>query len=57
MHNLLGDVVYGQGYGPFIRHAINQLPELAPTIQKLDNRLNELLDQTDGQRRPTWFKQ
>lgn len=57
MHNLLGDVVYGQGYGPFTRHAINQLPEFAPIIRKLDNRLNELLEQTDGQRRPVWYKE
>ena len=53
-HNLLGEVVYGQGYGPFIQHATKQLPELAPTLKKLDNRLNKLLEETDGQRRPTW---
>jgi N-acetylglucosamine-6-sulfatase len=56
MNNLLGDVVYGQGYGGFTRYAIKQLPEQAPTIKKLDNRLNVLLEQTDGQRRPTWYK-
>jgi N-acetylglucosamine-6-sulfatase len=56
-HNLLGDVVYGQGYGPFTQHAKTQLPELAPTIKRLDERLSELLEQTDGQRRPTWYTQ
>jgi N-acetylglucosamine-6-sulfatase len=54
-NNLLGDVVYGQGYGTFTRHAANQLPELAPTIRELENRLDELLEQTDGQRRPNWI--
>ncbi len=57
MQNLVGDVVYGQGYGPFTKHAIIQLPELAPTIKTLDQRLNELLEQSDGQRRPTWYTQ
>jgi hypothetical protein len=56
MNNLLGDVVYGQGYGNFVRHASKQLPELAPIIKKLDNRINVLLEQTDGQRRPRWNK-
>ena len=56
MNNLLGEVVYGQGYGNFVRHAINQLPELAPTIRKLEGRLNEILEKTDGQRRPAWYK-
>ena len=55
-NNLLGDVVYGQGYGHFVRHAVRQLPELAPTIQKLDKRINELLEQTGGSRRPIWNK-
>jgi N-acetylglucosamine-6-sulfatase len=54
--NLLGEVVYGQGYGHFIKYAVQQLPELAPTIKKMDNRLIELLEETDGQRRPTWYK-
>lgn len=53
-NNLLGDVVYGQGYGNFLRHAARQLPELAPTLRKLDKRINELLEETDGQRRPKW---
>ena len=53
--NLLGDVVYGQGYGPFVQHAARQLPDLAPTLRKLDNRLNELLEETEGSRRPRWF--
>lgn len=52
----MGDVVYGQGYGPFIQHAKRQLKDLAPTISKLDNRLNELLEENEGQRRPTWNK-
>ena len=56
MNNLLGDVVYGQGYGNFVKYAVRQLPDLAPTIKKLDNRINELLEQTDGQRRPIWTK-
>lgn len=53
-HNLLGKVVYGQGYGPFTKHAAKQLPELAPTIKKLDQRLIALLAKTNGQRRPRW---
>lgn len=56
MNNLLGDVVYGQGYGPFARHAIKQLPELAPTIKKMEKRLNTLLKESKGERRPTWYK-
>jgi len=56
MNNLLGEVVYGQGYGNFVSHAIKQLPELAPTIKKLDKRIIELLEQTEGQRRPRWDK-
>ncbi len=56
MNNLLGDVVYGQGYGNFVKHAVKQLPEFAPTIKKLDKRINEWLEQTDGQRRPKWNK-
>ena len=56
MNNFLGDVVYGQGYGPFTKHAQEQLPDLAPTIKRLDERLSELLEQTDGLRRPTWYK-
>ena len=55
MNNLLGEVNYGQGYGPFVVHAKRQLPKLAPTIEKLDNRLTELMKQTGGQRRPAWF--
>ena len=55
-HNLLGAVTYGQGYGPFTRHAIRQLPDLAPTIRQLDQRLDEILQETDGRRRPTWGK-
>jgi hypothetical protein len=43
-------------YGHFVRNALKQLPELAPTIKKLDNRINELLEETDGQRRPSWYK-
>jgi len=54
--NLLGEVDYGMRYGNFARYAKKQLPALAPTINKLDNRINELLEQTNGQRRPTWSK-
>jgi N-acetylglucosamine-6-sulfatase len=54
-HNLLGDVVYGQGYGGFTRHALQQLPELAPTLRQLEERLNVLLERNGGQRRPTWY--
>ena len=55
-NNLLGEVVYGLGYGYFLRHATKQLPELRPILKKLDNRINEILKQTDGERRPIWFK-
>ncbi len=55
-NNLLGEVVYGLGYGHFLRHATKQLPELRPTLKKLDNRINEILKQTEGERRPIWFK-
>ena len=55
-NNLLGDVIYGQGYGHFLRHAVKQLPDLAPTIKKLDNRINNILKQTGGERRPVWYK-
>lgn len=55
-NNLLGSVEYGQGYGGFTKYALKQLPEQAPTIKKLDNRLNELLEETDGKRRPTWYQ-
>ncbi len=55
-YNLLGNVQYGQGYGPFIHHAKKQLPWLAPIINKLDNRLNDMLEKSDGQRRPSWYK-
>lgn len=56
MNNLLGDVIYGQEYGNFVKYAVKQLPEFALTIKKLDNRINELLEQTEGQRRPKWSK-
>ena len=55
-NNLLGDVVYGLGYGHFVGHALKQLPNLAPTLKKLDNRINEILKDTEGERRPIWFK-
>ena len=55
-NNLLGDVVYGLGYGHFVGHALKQLPNLAPTLKKLDNRINEILKETEGERRPIWFK-
>lgn len=55
-HNLLEEVVYGQGYGGFTKYAIKQHPEQAPLLRKLEKRLNELLEKTDGQRRPTWYK-
>jgi N-acetylglucosamine-6-sulfatase len=55
-NNLLGEVVYGQAYGPFIQHASRQLPDLAPTLKKLDRRLSEILDESQGQRRPTWYQ-
>ncbi len=53
-HNLLGDVEYGHAYGSFTRHAKSQLPALAPTITKLEDRLDEILEQTGGQRKPLW---
>lgn len=55
-NNLLGEVEYGQGYGNFVRHAVEQLPDLAPVIKAVDNRLNEILKETSGERRPVWYK-
>jgi len=55
-HNLLGDVVYGQGYGPFTQHAIRQLPELASIIRKLDKRLKGIIEENEGTTRPVWYK-
>ncbi|OUW31289.1 MAG: acetylglucosamine-6-sulfatase [Flavobacteriaceae bacterium TMED171] len=52
--NLLGEVVYGLGYGNFIRHAVKQFPKMAPTLKKLDNRIDEILNETEGKRRPIW---
>lgn len=54
MNNLLGSVEYGMRYGTFLRHAKQQLPKLAPTLMKLDKRLNVLLNETKGRRQPKW---
>ena len=54
--NLLGGVVYGQGYGGLLRYAEQQAPDVYPTARQMDERLTELLAEHGGSRRPTWVQ-
>ncbi|MEM9324110.1 MAG: sulfatase/phosphatase domain-containing protein, partial [Bacteroidota bacterium] len=54
--NLLGGVEYGIGYGTFLRHVNRQLPELAPTVERLETELDAILQATGGSRVPKWQK-
>jgi arylsulfatase A-like enzyme len=53
-YNLLGDIQWGNTYGTFNRHVRQQNPELYTLVEKLDIRLTELLEMTNGKRQPTW---
>ncbi|MBK1876881.1 sulfatase family protein [Pelagicoccus mobilis] len=53
-NNLLGEVDYGWGYGGFLKYTRQQLPEVYPTVKRLDNRLTELMEELGGSRNPSW---
>jgi N-acetylglucosamine-6-sulfatase len=53
-NNLIGSVDYGWGYGTILRYIQRQLPEVWPTVRKLDQRLTEELEKTGGSRVPKW---
>ena len=53
-NNLVGDVTYGWGYGPFLKYVNQQKPELYSVTKKLDERLSELLATYGGSRVPKW---
>ncbi len=52
--NLLGEVSFGWGYGPFLKFVKAQKPNLYPKVEKLDKRLTELLSDSGGSRNPNW---
>lgn len=54
--NLLGGVVYGQGYGGLLRYAEQQAPEVYPIAREMDDRLTELLAEAGGSRQPKWVE-
>ncbi len=42
-NNLLGHIVFGQQYGPFLRHLQRQDPELYPLVKDLDDRMRAII--------------
>lgn len=55
MNNLLGSVNYGTGYGTFLKYAQIQVPEIYEIVKPLEDKLNELLENTNGSRNPKWI--
>ncbi len=53
-YNLVGEISYGWGYGPFLRYVNRQLPDLYPAVKELDDRLTELMATHGGSRVPKW---
>jgi len=49
-NNLLGDIIYGQSYGTFLRQVQRQNPDLWEIVHPLDNRLTELIIEKGGAR-------
>jgi N-acetylglucosamine-6-sulfatase len=57
IHNLLGHIVYGQTYGTFLQKVWQQDKEIWPLIKELDDKLNKLWQEKDGEGIPNRTKQ
>lgn len=49
-NNLLGNIVYGKHYGRFLTKVQEQAPELWPLIKSFEERIDQLLKETGGER-------
>jgi N-acetylglucosamine-6-sulfatase len=57
IHNLLGHIVYGQTYGTFLQKVQQQDKEIWPLVKELDDKLNKLWHEKDGEGLPNRTKQ
>ncbi|MEM9834021.1 MAG: sulfatase [Bacteroidota bacterium] len=46
-HNLLGNIVFGQQYGPFLRQLQRQDAQLFALVKKLDDKMKKLIKEND----------
>ncbi|MFH5885333.1 sulfatase [Halalkalibaculum sp. DA3122] len=56
-NNLLGNIKYGHVYGSFLDKVERQDPKIWKTVKRLDQRLNDLINEKEGKRTPNWEKE
>ncbi|MEM9721914.1 MAG: sulfatase [Bacteroidota bacterium] len=54
--NLLGDIQFGQNYGTFLDQIQRQAPEKYIVVGALEQKMDSILEATEGRRVPVWAK-